>query len=124
MNLENAERAQQRGYSRGCSWALWGFGILLSFGFCFGLGFAMGLGIGEQRKYTEQYHRERELVAPILASDPAFTEIAISQRSNGGIWLSGVVPTPQDISRLRESLIRAVGALRTEQLLSGIRLRS
>jgi hypothetical protein len=73
-----------------------------------------------QRKYNEQYHRERELVEPILANDPAFADVRLGQRSSGGIWLEGTVPTERDRSRLREAIVRAVGESRADEILIAV----
>ena len=96
------------------------FAALLSFGCCFGTGLGLGVMIGEQNRYTEQYRRERGLVEPILAGDPAFAGVDILPRSNGGICLIGDVPAHQDFARLREALTRAVGEPRAEEILIAV----
>jgi hypothetical protein len=74
----------------------------------------------EQRSYSEQYARERRVIEPLLASDPAFSELKIGQRSNGGVWMIGVIRSPAAYSRLREALIRAFGESRADEILYGI----
>jgi hypothetical protein len=105
-------------------WVLWTWLAVVCLGGCFGLGLFYGLMRGTEEGYRRQYQQERELVEPILAKEPAFAEVAIHRRSNGGIYLLGQVPTAQDYSRLRESVIRAVGEPRAKEILLAVDARS
>lgn len=89
----------------------------------FAAGVACGLGLGDLNHHFSQYQAERALIDPILGSDPAFRELRCSQRSNGGINLSGVVPTEADHDRLRERIARAVGEKRAEEIMRGVQVR-
>lgn len=90
------------------------------------LGCAVGVFLGglasEQSAYSKQYREERQDIEPLLERDAAFREIRCSQRSNGGVSLSGSVPTQADWDRLRELPVRAFGERRAEKLMSGLRV--
>jgi hypothetical protein len=87
-----------------------------------GVSFAVGLGLGERNQYSAQYWRERQLVEPVLTSDPAFSEIRIKEQSNGGIYLSGAVRSEADLARLRKEISRLVGEPRAEEIMSGVQV--
>ena len=101
-------------------WGLLTVGAFFSLGCCFGSGVVVGLLRKEGEYRNEQYRRERELIAPILAADPAYSRIEIYPLSVGGISLVGGVPTAADKDRLREQVIRAVGEARASQMMLGI----
>lgn len=87
------------------------------------LGFGFGhLYSGGQAKMW-QYHKEREFLEPLVASDPAFAELTLCQRSSGGCDLVGVVPTQADRDRLRERVIRAFGEKRAEEIVLAVMVR-
>lgn len=92
-------------------------GAVGCFGLCmFGCGFGFGVVYSELSTYARQYGKERELIDPTLASDPAFANLQCNQRSNGGVSLSGTVPTWDDRDRLRERLTRLVGEGRGSEI--------
>lgn len=80
------------------------------------IGFWCGLFYGESRGYHRQYLEERELIEPLLASDPALSDVKVLARSSGGLELIGTVPTQSDRDRLRDRIIRAVGEKRADEI--------
>ena len=89
-------------------------------GFC-GMSFLYGAVVGEARAYHRQWEEQREAIAAILASNPAFRNIEISESNDGGwILLKGHVPSSTDRGRLRRELIRAIGERRTENAMGGV----
>ncbi len=91
------------------------------------VGGAIGFGIGHMhaggQAYMRQYHEERELLEPLVASDPAFAELTLCQRSSGGCDLMGIVPTQADRDRLRERVVRAFGEKRAEEIVRPVMVR-
>ena len=83
---------------------------------CFGCGLTIGLFSGMVQYHQQRYVEEREVVAPVLASDPAFSRVELEQRSTGGILLFGAVPTLNDKDRLRDMLVHAVGERRAGRI--------
>ncbi len=79
--------------------------------------------IGNDRAYKLRYDEEREAVEPILRSNPVFAGVEIQRRSNGGIWLSGEVPTTADRDQLREALTRAIGERRAREAVYGVNVK-
>jgi hypothetical protein len=125
----SSERQHEEAAAPGGRWILFrrillGVSLLLSFGCCFGSGLFFGIMRGERFGYNRQYQQERELIEPILAKDPAFAAVEIHIRSNGGIFLSGEVPTTEDSARLRELVVRAVGEPRAKEILLAVHSRS
>jgi hypothetical protein len=121
----SGESNDKRAEAPGRNWITWRrallvFTTLLSFGGCFGAGVLFGVARNQEAEYHERYLRERELVEPILASDPAFADIKVSRRSSGGISLTGAVSSPQDRLKLFEALIRVVGEPRAKELIIGV----
>ena len=59
----------------------------------------------------DKYVAERDAVAPVVANDPAFKDVHITEDSEppGGAYISGWVPTTADKKRLKELVIRALG---------------
>ena len=87
---------------------------------CFGCGLTIGLFSGMVQYYKQRYLEEKELVAPILASDPAFSRVELEPRPGGGILLFGAVPTSDDKDRLRDKTTRAVGERRAREIVRGV----
>jgi hypothetical protein len=77
----------------------------------------------ERNLYHNRYPEERSTCAPAIESDPAFKTVEISERSDGGIWLSGSVPTDADKKRLQELLTRSIGASRASATIEGVIVR-
>lgn len=75
---------------------------------------------GERGAYHRQYLKEREALAPVLASDPAFAGVELDERSRGGVDLLGEVRSPDDKERLRAAVTRMVGEARAKEMLIGI----
>jgi hypothetical protein len=82
----------------------------------FGIGFGSGLLNAGGQARQQQLREERELLEPIVASDPAFAEVTLLERSIGGYELIGVVPKQADNDRLRERVVRAFGEKRAEEI--------
>ena len=62
-----------------------------------------------RQESERRYEQERELVAPVLAADPAFGRIMTVDFPVAGICLSGPVETRDDYNRLRAAMIRLFG---------------
>ena len=90
-------------------------GWLLSCTLCFGCGLAYGLLRGTGEAYGRRYDEERDRVVPVLSADPAFARVALGPRSDGGISLSGEVPSQADLDRLRAQVARQVGEPRARE---------
>ena len=87
-----------------------GAGLFIGAGFGFGMLYAGG------QIRMQQSHDEREVIEPILASDPAFSGLKCLERSIGGIEVIGTVSTQADHDRLRERIVRAVGEKRADEM--------
>jgi hypothetical protein len=96
------------------------FGICFLICFIGGVGFAFGRLSAEGGAYNKQYHEERVLIEPLLATDPAFSKVQCSARSNGGVALVGTVPTQADRDRLREWIVRFVGEKRADEIVLAV----
>ncbi len=90
-------------------WLLLVTGSILALAFCAGAGFLVGAIVGEGGSYHRRYLEERDLLAPALTVDPAFARVEIFERSNGGVFLVGEVPSAADLERLRGVVVRAIG---------------
>ena len=97
---------------------------LAGFALCFSAGLLIGLLAGERGAYHRRYLEERALVAPLLAADPAFGNIEILERSDGGIDLSGQVDTPADRDRLRELMVQSIGNDRVNDAMYGLEVEN
>jgi len=84
------------------------------------VGFFSGGIWGQMDLYRRQYDEEKSVVEPILAGDAAYRELEIEQKSDGGIWLSGSVPTQEDYDRLAAALQIELGRGRTEEIMRGV----
>jgi hypothetical protein len=84
------------------------------------IGMIIGTLLGQGSLYYRRYLEEQEILSPILASDPAFSGVEINERSDGGVYLTGDLPTPPDLARLRERIIRAVGETRSKDVMRGV----
>lgn len=90
---------------------------------CFGVGLILGALYGSLNTYHLRYLEERAIIAPILAKDPAFAAVEIHERSDGGVWLLGEVPAPEDRERLRTSVTRALGESRSKEVMAGVEVK-
>lgn len=90
--------------------------------------FAVGCFCGalwnSSRTQHRQYEKERNLIAPVLASDPAFARVKIHENSAGGAFLEGPVPSAKDLGQLRAKLIQVLGEPKTEFLLRAVSVES
>src|SRR5688572_30458721 len=81
--------------------------------FVFGAGFCCGGLSGEIRAQRRDWDQQRDAVAPVLASDPAFSGVRVCTYDDGGwILLEGAVPTDHDKFRLMEAVTQAIGRRR------------
>jgi hypothetical protein len=80
-----------------------------------------GAHTGGYRERHKRYLDEHDLVAPVLASDPAFADIRIGEETGpgGGIFLVGKVKVGPALDRLKAELVRLFGEPRAKDLLSG-----
>ena len=78
---------------------------------------------GSRQAYYHRYLEEQEAVAPILQGDPAFVEVELCERSNGGIYLVGTVPTADDMERLCEAIVRSIGEHRAREALDAVSVK-
>ena len=111
----NEPSPPRRGVAR---WLLAGIGSLLLLGFCLFCAFVLGAIYGELGAYHRRYLEEREAIAPALAKDPSFTNVEIKKLSSGGVFLIGVVPTPQDLERLQAAVARVLGEKRSKEVVN------
>lgn len=98
-------------------------GLSLSLVFCLCSGLVFGLFRGERNAYYRQYLEEKEAVTPLLASDPAFANVELCERSSGGVYAMGTVPTTEDLSRLQSGMNRALGERRTREVLIAVSVK-
>jgi hypothetical protein len=94
--------------------------IVFGLGFCSCCGLAVGWLGGTLQIYRMMFVEERAAVEPILESDVAFRDVTLHERSNGGIYLIGVVPTEPDLDRLRARVERALGERRGKEVMSAV----
>lgn len=87
---------------------------------CSGAALLLGAVGGERGAYHRRYLEEREVLAPVLASDPAFAGVELDERSRGGVDLIGEVQSPDEMERLRGAVTRAVGEARAKEMLLGV----
>jgi hypothetical protein len=90
--------------------------------FC-ALSFWAGVIYKEVEGYRYQTRREEALIEPILKSDAAYSHIGFGNYSGGGAVLYGYVASENDLSRLREAIIRAVGETHTERILRNVSVK-
>ncbi len=98
-------------------------GLLLALGFCLSFGVILGLLAGETGAYHRRYLEEKEVIAPILAADPALAAVELDEYPGGGVCLVGDVPTPEDLERLQSGVVRAVGQRRAEEVMGAVGVR-
>jgi hypothetical protein len=95
-------------------------GGLLALAFCSSAGLVAGGLLATRNVYHRRYVEERDVLAPALAGDAAFSDVEIDERSRGGADLIGVVPSPADRDRLRAAVARALGEARADEMLFGV----
>lgn len=76
---------------------------------CFWLAIPTGQFLEQSRAERRRYEEEKRLLEPVLAADPAFANLSISQSAYGVAVISGDVPTEADRERLREVVTQALG---------------
>lgn len=96
---------------------------LLALGFCLACGLMVGLLLGESQAYHRRYLEEQEVLAAAIADEAAFGNIQIYERSNGGAYLIGELPSQPDFERLRIVVGRAVGEKWASQATVGVYVR-
>src|SRR5581483_12178343 len=90
---------------------------------CFSCGLFAGLLRGESDASHRRFLEEQKAIAPLLAGDPAFSDVQLHEYSAGGVWLGGRVPTAEDLARLRAGIIRAIGEGRAKEAVAGVRVK-
>jgi hypothetical protein len=96
------------------------FALMVCCGAALLLGEMRGANGANHRRYLE----EREALMPVLASDPSFSGIEISERSKqGGVDLVGEVSSTSEMERLRVVVSRAIGEARAAEALTGVGVR-
>jgi hypothetical protein len=90
---------------------------VLSFTFCLGLG--IGIMSMTRQFYHREYLKERELIEPIIARNPAFSGITIHEKSDGGVFIDGCLSST-DYSQLRFAITQVVGESRADEIVMGI----
>ena len=93
---------------------------ILVLGFCTTSGLVVGLLGGERGAYYRRFLEEKELIAPLLAADPAFAQVKLVEYSGGGALLVGKVPAAEDLGRLRTVLEKAVGESWARTMMGGV----
>jgi hypothetical protein len=84
------------------------------------VGWLCGVLIGESGRYHAEYLTELNAISPALTKDPSFKAVEIRERSDGGIFLEGTVPTLADRDRLSKILTNAIGEARTHLAMIGV----
>ena len=97
-------------------------GLVASWIVCFACGIGFGLLRGQGEAYGRQYKEERDLIDPVLASDPAFARVTIHPLSSGGLSLGGTVKSVADLDRLRAAVVRQVGEPRAKWMVDGVEI--
>lgn len=124
MSNEHVEGEPRTWKQSGSRAALYYVGITIGICFVGAVGFSLGVITTElrteSRAYNKQYHEERTLIEPLLASDPVFKEIKCHQRSNGGVYLTGGVRKQEDLDRLHKQIIRFVGERRASEIMLAV----
>lgn len=92
--------------------------ILVMIGLVVGLfaGFYFGWEFGQyqeaHREFEQRYRDDRERIDPVLAANPAFRRLTMSNFPVAGICLGGPVATREDYNRLRAEMVRIFGESR------------
>lgn len=90
-------------------------GLLVAF--C--LAWLAGHWTGGYRERHRRYLHERELITPVLASDPDFENVQVIEETGpgGGILLFGTVRSQVARDRLKAELVRLFGEPRAKYLM-------
>jgi hypothetical protein len=84
----------------------------------------VGAILGEGGAYHRRFLEEQQVVAPVLASDPAFAGVEILRYSNGtGVYLMGDVESAEDLERLRKAVTEALVEAKAKATLHSVRVR-
>lgn len=95
-------------------------GALICIVLGFGTGLVIGLVVGERGAYHRRYQEERKLITPVIASETAFEQIEVEERSDGGIYLIGEVSNAAALKQLRELVVRVLGETRANEVMSAV----
>ncbi|MDB5336221.1 MAG: hypothetical protein JWN70_1840 [Planctomycetaceae bacterium] len=87
------------------------------------IGWIYGLLAGEGEVTYRRYLEEYKSFAPLIAADPALAHLNIGERTEGGVYISGLVANAADMERLRSLAVRAVGEHRGNETLFGVGIR-
>ncbi len=99
-----------------------GASVLVLLG-CTATGVIVGVFNGSGNAYQLRFAEERELLAPVVASDPAFAGVKIEMDSLGHARLHGEVPTPLDRDRLDVRVERAIGVSRAKDTMRAVTVK-
>jgi hypothetical protein len=94
--------------------------VVIGLGAAFRVGYDYGQCVAVHREFERQYDRERELVAPVLAADPAFGRLITVNFPVAGICLGGPVATRDDYNRLRSEVLRLFGEPRVGHVMQDV----
>jgi hypothetical protein len=65
--------------------------------------------------YHNRYLEERDAVELAIQKDRAFRAVQIYEKSDGGIFMDGDVPTAADLERFRKHVTNAIGETRARE---------
>ena len=68
----------------------------------FVVGHRMGQADGERQERHRRFVRERDAFTRVRGADPAFSRVQLSEGDDGGMQVTGVVPTWADWHRLSD----------------------
>jgi hypothetical protein len=86
----------------------------------FKVGWEAGQFAAVHREFERRYEAERELVAPVLAADPAFRRLVTVNFPVAGICLAGPVDNWSDYNRLRAEMLRLFGEPRIGHVMQDV----
>jgi hypothetical protein len=85
------------------------------------MGGLLGAIAGESGAKQRRFAYERKVIAPMLRSDPAFTQLEIVMYTgDGSAYLTGEVATEADRERLRTVMTDLLGSAREVEPLAGV----
>jgi len=95
--------------------------VLLGLIFVCAVSFNVGVLVGVRNEYRDQHEEQYEVIAPILASDAAYSDVKVSPDLDGGwVLLVGRVPSGGYKERLRGQLALAIGQRRADYAITGV----
>src|SRR5262245_8518568 len=86
-------------------------------------GYVAGSFRGGGAPHRMHYQNEERDIAPVLASDPAFSGVTVWEAMDGYANFDGGVETEADYGRLWRALQKEIGSRRTKELMGQVRVR-